>query len=195
MKTAHAISIAMFALMSCTGWADQATNSLSPKEYLDLHIAASDLKNSKWADSMRTLAKVGDAFTLEHLKSLGAQPLDAGQVEILNQTLSATRERVAKEDVQTFTSLIQVRLERAAWADLMCNKLEGPLVSWTLKNMGEHLGSPEVVAELKRIQSRYVPSVEAKTLFSSIQQRVPSYATRVLGAAAAAENPKNSGTD
>jgi len=185
MRTAHIIPSIMVAMRVCTGLADEATNSLSPKEYSELHIAASDSKDPKWADAMRKLAQVGDAFTVDYLKPLQAQKLDPGQTEILNKTLSAARDRVTKEDVQAFAALIQVRLERAAWADLMCNKLEGALVSWTMRSMRERLNSPEVVARLKAIQSHYVPSAEAKTLFGSMEQRVPSYVARLLAAAEA----------
>src|SRR5882724_11811535 len=171
MRTAHILPVIMFAVGVCPAWAGQTAETLSPKDYSELHIVASNWKDPKWADAMHKLARVGDAFTVDYLKPLQAQNLDPAQTKILNETLSAARDRVTKEDVQAFAALIQIRLERAAWADLMCNKLEGPLVSWTMRSMRERLNSPEVVARLKVIQSHYVPSAEAKTLFGSMEQR------------------------
>ena len=74
-------------MLSCICAAAKDTNSLPPKEYSALHILASDPKDPKWADSMRQLAKVGDAFTLEHLKTLDVQKLDASQTQILKETI------------------------------------------------------------------------------------------------------------
>lgn len=122
---------------------------------------------------------------------MDALKLDPVEAETLKVALSATRERVGKEDLQTFTKLIQVRLERAAWADLSCNELEHSLVPWTLGLMKKRVDRREVAAELKRIESHYVPSVELKTFFSTMRERVPSYATRILAAAkAGSENQK-----
>jgi hypothetical protein len=182
MKTMNAILIVMLVFMSCACRADDTLQSLPPKEYSHLHIVASKPKDPEWAEAMGRLAKVGDAFTLEHLKLLDTEKLDPAEKEILKATLSATRERVAEEDLQTFTKLIQIRFERAAWADLGCNPLEGTLVPWTLGFIKKRVDRPEVMAELKRIESHYVPSVEMKTMFSTMGQRVPSYATRILAA-------------
>ena len=99
----------MLVLMSCACRADDALESLLPKDYSDLHLVASNPKDPKWAESMRRFAKVGDAFTLEHLEVLNLQSLDHAEKEILKATLSATRERVAKEDLQSFTNLVQDR--------------------------------------------------------------------------------------
>jgi hypothetical protein len=183
MKTVNRLCIlAMLALVSRICCADDAPGSLHPKEYVELHDSAANPKDAKWADSMRRLATVGDAFTVEHLKVLDGQKLDARQGGILKDTLAAVRERMAKEDLQTFTKLIQTRLERAGWADLMCDKLEGKIVPWTLKFIQSRADSPEVVAELKRIHEHYVPSTECKTWFSSMRERVPSYAAGILAA-------------
>ena len=145
-----------------------------------MHNLASNSKDPKWADSMRHLAKVGDAFTSEHLKTVDMQKLDPIQAQILKKTLSATADRVTKEDAKEFTRLIEIRLERAAWVDLGCNSLEGTLVPWTLKFLRQHLDAPGVDAELKRIQSDYVPKDEQKTLYGPMQERVRRYVGQLL---------------
>ena len=167
-------------MLSCICSAENDTNSLSPKEYSALHNLASNPKDPKWADSMKHLAKAGDAFTLEHLKTVDMQKLDPIQAQILKETLSATADRVTKEDTKAFTRLIKIRLERAAWVDLNCDRLEMTLVPWTLKFLRQHLDAPGVDAELKRIQSDYVPKDEQKTLYSSMQERVRGYVGHLL---------------
>jgi hypothetical protein len=117
---------------------------------------------------------------LQHLKPLDAPELDPAQQELLKQTRDAISQRVAKEDARTFTKLIKIRLERAAWADLGCNPLEGTLVPWTRQLIRQHLDTPGVVAELERIQTGYVSAVEPKTLYSSMQVRVRQYAKQLL---------------
>jgi hypothetical protein len=64
-------------------------------------------------------------------------------------------------------------LERAAWSDLSCNELESSLVPWTLAIMKKRANRREVVAELKRIESHYIPSVELKTFFSTRSTQSP----------------------
>jgi len=145
-----------------------------------LHLLASNPKNPKWADAIRQLAAAGDGFTLQHLKPLDAPELDPAQQELLKQTRDAISQRVAKEDARTFTKLIEIRLERAAWADLGCNPLEGTLVPWTRQLIRQHLDTPGVVAELERIQTGYVSTSEPKTLYSSMQDRVRQYAKQLL---------------
>jgi len=117
---------------------------------------------------------------VQHLEALDTKALNTPQKEILKSALTALHQRAADEDDLTFSKSIQLRLERAAWADLSCNPLETKLVPWTLDTIRKRLSDPGVVEELKRIESHYVPSMELKTLFSSMRERVPAYAKRIL---------------
>src|SRR5262249_45191630 len=92
-------------------------------------------------------------------------------------------QRVTQEDLKTFTRLIQLRLERAAWADLSCNPMEGALVPWTLRLIEQRTDQAEVIDRLRQIESHYVPAIELTTLFSTMRERVPSYARQILAAA------------
>ena len=183
MKTPFAHLFAML-LLACACRAEDAVALLNPKDYSDLHILALNPKDPKWADSIHRLAKGGDGFTLERLRGLEGQKLAPNQAELLTAALSSIRKRVAQEDPQTFAKMIQLRLERAAWADLSCNPLEGTLVPWTLSLIQKQADKPEVTARLKQIESHYVQAVELTTLFSTMRERVPSYARRILAAAA-----------
>src|SRR5262245_36428729 len=120
MKTPHIILLAILLVASCVCHGEDAP-SLPPNDYSILHISASNPRDPKWAESLQRLAVVGDDFTLEYLKVLDPKKLDPRQALILSTTLSATRERLAKENAQAFSKSIQTRLERAAWADLSCN--------------------------------------------------------------------------
>jgi len=181
MKILPAFSAAILLLLCLTSQADDASHFLSPKEYSDLHILALNTKDPQWAAAIDRLGKSGDGFTLEHLQTLDSHKLAPRQADLLKATISTLGARVAKEDPSSFAKSIQMHLERAAWADLSCNPLETSLVPWTIATIKKHLDTPEVVAELKRIQSQYVPSVDMKTLFSTMRERVPSYANRILG--------------
>jgi hypothetical protein len=94
-------------LLAWTCRAEVTSELLTPKVYSDLHILALNPKDPKWAESMQQLAKCGDGFTLECLKTLDVQKLALNQAELLTGAISSIRKRVAQEDLQTFTKLIQ----------------------------------------------------------------------------------------
>ena len=134
---------------------------------------------------MELLAKTGDAFTLEHLKKAdmkmsGMQLTDPCRDYVLKATQSAIENTIKKEDSKIFTKLIEMRLERAAWADLNGNPLKVPLVPWTLKILHEHLEAPGVKAELQRIQSDYEPKDEKGAPDISTRDRVRDYTIQIL---------------
>jgi hypothetical protein len=96
----------------------QGAQALTPKEYSEQHIIASNPKDPHWADDVSRLAKLGDGFTVQHLDALDTHKLTPGQADLLKTALVALRARGADEDAPSFINSIQLRLERAAWADL-----------------------------------------------------------------------------
>jgi hypothetical protein len=112
MKTLLSLTSAMLGLLACLCRAEGTSELLTPKVYSDLHILALNPKDPKWTDSIQQLVKGGDGYTLECLKTLDAQKLAPQHAELLTGAISSIRKRVAQEDLQTFTRLIQLRLER-----------------------------------------------------------------------------------
>ena len=84
---------------------------------------------------------------------------------------------------------MQTRLERAAFADLMCHPLESQLPSWTLQKIRAQSSNPLVLKELERIRDSYVPSQSPETLFGSMQTRVRNYAQRILNPTETSDEP------
>ncbi len=172
-------------ILPCICSAESDKKPLTPKEYAELHNLVSSSSNPKWSESMEVLAKVGDAFTLEHLKTadmrmLNTQLTDACQMYVLKETRSIIEDAIKKEDAKAFTELIETRLERAAWVDLHCDKLEMTLTPWTLKFLGEHLEAAGVKAELARIQSDYTPKDAKGTPDIFMRDRVRRYVQQIL---------------
>ena len=173
------IVILLLFVMCCEA-ADES-KPLAPNDYLKFHIQASNPQAAEWPGAMAQLSKNGDAFTVWQFNSLSAsKQLSSEQSKILKDALEVINQRVAKEDDKVFSARIVGILERAAWADLQCNPLEGTLVPWTAKYVQEHLKSPGVTAELERIKTGYVPAGSETALFGSIQDRVRQYAARIL---------------
>jgi hypothetical protein len=180
MKKTQLILGTAIAMLTSICSAENNYSPLSPKEYAKLHNQVSHPKDPDWAEAMKHLAKDGDAFTVEHLKTVKTEELDPTQSKMMKETLTATADIVAKEDAKAFTKLIEIRLERAAIVDANCDPLEMTLVLWTHKIIRQHLDEPGVTAELKRIQSDYVPKDNEPTSYSSMQKRVRSYAGQLL---------------
>ncbi len=181
MKTTQWISAIFIALFPMVCQAADDVTATTPQDYVTLHNLAYDIKSTTWKDSMQRLSKVGDAFTLEYLKKLEAQKPQPDKAALLKDTLLAIQQRVAKEDRSAVVKLIEIRLERAAWADLRCDPLETTLVPWTIVFLQKSLNTPGVVVELERIQSHYEPSNKEKTPFGATQARVRAFAARILG--------------
>jgi hypothetical protein len=181
MKLVHLILGTVITLFTCICSAQQGITPLSPKEYGEIHNLASKFKDPKWAEAMKQLGTIGDAFTLEHLKTIKPEDLNSDQSQVMQETITATTDRVAKEDPKSFIQLIESRLERAALVDANCDPLENTLVPWTRELIRQHLVDPGVTTELKRIQSDYVPKDKEPTQYSSIEKRVRRYAEQLLG--------------
>jgi hypothetical protein len=185
MKIIHLITGISILIVSSVYSAENSIPFIKPKEYAELHNQVSNSNNLNWAKSMELLAKTGDAFTLEHLKTAdmkmsGMQLTDPCRDYVLKVTQSAIEDTIKKEDPKVFTKRIEMCLERAAWADLNGNPLKVSLVPWTLKILHEHLEAPGVKAELQRIQSYYEPKDEKSAPDISMRDRVRDYTIQIL---------------
>lgn len=154
-----------------------------PREYLRIHNLASDTAADGWLGAIETLASAGDAFTLQHFGRIDRASLSDADGDLLARASESISERLRRQGAGIGADVVVAHLERAAYADLMCDVLEGPLRSWTLETIKAELHDPAVVAELQRLQGDYVPSVALETMFSSMSERVPRYAQQLLEAA------------
>jgi hypothetical protein len=125
---------------------------------------------------------VGDEIALQFLDELDENDLAAGDVPFLRKETERLRDRVKHKKMRghslTAIALRQL-LERSAWADLRCHRLEIRLVPRTLESVRKHAKDPRVLAALEKIRTGYVPEWTTKTRFSSLEARVREYAVRV----------------
>jgi len=164
---------------------DGAVTALAnPKEYLRVHnvVASRDAADDDWRAGIEALAADGDAFTLEHFARIDRADLSEWQIPLLDDAVARITARVSQTNATYTPELIVSRLERAAFADLMCDRLENTLPAWTFADLGAHLDDPAVRAEVERLAGGYTPTFAAETLFSSMEARVPKYARQVLEA-------------
>ncbi len=154
-----------------------------PREYLRVHNLASNPDAEGWPDAIQTLARGGDAFTLEHLARVDRNGLSDTQKVLLEDAAELIGARLIESDAGFKPGLVVLYLERAAYADLMCDSLEGVLPTWAFANIEAHLEDPEVQAEVERLAGGYTPTFDLNTTFSSMGERVPKYARRVLRSA------------
>ena len=157
-----------------------------PQEYLRVHNIASDTEADGWRGAIEILARAGDAFTLKHLGRIDQARLSGADTNLLASARTSISERLLEKERTIGADRVVAHLERAAYADLMCDDLEGPLKNWTFEAVKAELHDPAVLAELRRLESDYTPSVNLKTSFSSMSKRVPGYAHYLLESA-----PKN----
>ena len=154
-----------------------------PREYLRVHNIASDTEHEGWRSAIEALAIAGDAFTLEHLGRVDRGSLSEANLALLEKATSRVNLRVQQQKTPLGANFVVARLERAAYADLMCDALEDPLKTWTLKAIESELQDPAVVVELQCLEGGYTPSVDLETMFSSMGERVPWYAQQLLKSA------------
>ena len=178
MKTLLIVLALVFS--SIASWAVEL--QLGVQDYITLHHQASKLREPGWADAMRKLATVGDRFTVEHLKALLLKNPGEADSALIKAVIEAAQKRVAAENDEAFVKSIQVRLERAASVDLVCDELEGTLVPWALKSIAENLKRPGVRAELTRIESEYVSMSKEKPRFGDPTVRIKAYVRRITAA-------------
>lgn len=155
-------------------------DNVTAAEYLRLHNAAMLPTSSAWSNSVARLAQTGDRFTIIILKELNPDNLGAADSELLHRTLQQIRTRVERGNQRLDPGELQLMLERAALADLNCDKLESILVPWTLETIRKDSNSDSIKTELERIRDLYVPSAQKPTAFGSMQKRVRDYAQQIL---------------
>lgn len=66
------------------------------------------------------------------------------------------------------------------WADVQCHPLERELTPWTYDTVAKYRDAPVMEAELARIQSHFVAEEDEPTVWGSVEQRVPRYASALL---------------
>jgi hypothetical protein len=170
---------------------------IAPAEYLRLHNLAASAPTTDprgWTDALAALAVSGDGYTLERLRALDRASLTAEQVTTLDATIAALQTRLAADAGPPSAAEIEVRLERAAWADLHCDRCEHTLVPWATSSIADLADDPGVRSALERLRDGDEPSVghEAKTQWGSLSDRVRRYARDILagqGGQAAKQTP------
>jgi hypothetical protein len=157
------------------------SEAVAPPEWLQLHLTSIRVPGSPdWRNALITLKEVGDGISVEYLRKLDSSKLADDNRRALEDTIAVIQMRMEHEDDATTVALLQTRLERAAYADLMCHPMEGTLVPWTLKFISARAGHPQVRAKLMQLRSNYAPAANTETAFSSMTERVPDYITRLL---------------
>lgn len=182
-------SLVLLALASCqpappepapSPRVEDASGELTPEAYVHLHDAARDPADPGWSDAMTRLEGRGDRFTLSLLDELEDAELAPDARATLERTRAAIAGRAPEESAASVLATLRPRLERAAWADVQCDPLEDRLAAWTLASVLAQADDPAVRAALETLRTDYEPSVEVRTVFSSLSSRVRDYAERLL---------------
>lgn len=167
---------------------------IAPAEYLRLHNLAADPRQPRWSDALRGLVEAGDGYTLERLRALHRAGLGASQGAELDATIAALAARLPDPRVPPSAAEIQARLERAAWADLRCDRCELTLVPWATKSLADVAADPGVRATLERLRDHYepAPGFEPDSPWGQLSDRVRKFAGQILqgeGAQQARQSP------
>ena len=155
---------------------------LSPAEYLRLHNLATAPLDRGWQEAVVTLAAVGDGYTLVRLQGLDPRTLTSSQQALLETADTKLSERLAATSGPPSAAEIQARLERAAWADLTCDRCETTLVPWATKSLAAFADDPGVRATLERLRDSYEPAADLKldSRWGLLSTRVRGYAAAIL---------------
>lgn len=153
-----------------------------PKEALRLFNLVKDPTAEGWAAAVALLGDQGGPFARQHLTDLRAAA-EGEAAAAYDAALARLDERLAA-DVRPSAAAVVPLLERAAYADLMCDPMEDGLPAWTFAYLGAHRDDPDLRAELERVAEGYAPTYQLETLFSTMDERVPEYARKVLAGAA-----------
>jgi hypothetical protein len=169
-----------------------AAQPIAPVEYLRLHNLAANPRDAGWAQALHTLAEAGDGYTLAQLKAFDRKTLTPAQVATLDETLAAL-EKAARPGPPSAAE-ITTRLERAAWADLHCDRCEHTLVPWATQSIADFASDPGVRSTLERLRDGYEPSASLApgSQWGSLSDRVRRYAREILdgkGGQAATQTP------
>jgi hypothetical protein len=155
-----------------------------PRIAVELHDFARDPAQPCWPAALARLGELGDGFTLRQLDGLDPGALSPEQRAILERERGrmAERERVLEASLREHPAAVRELLERTAWADLSCHRLEGELGEWTRATLGRWRETPEIRAALLELARGYEPEpwLESGLLFGSLRERVRSYAQDAL---------------
>jgi len=165
---------------------------IEPAEYLRLHNLATTPRDPAWAQALGELVAVGDAYTLLRLRSLDRAALTETQAATLDATIAAIAAGPAARSDPPTAAEIQARLERAAWADLRCDRCEQTLVPWATQSLADVADDPDVRATLERLRDSYepAPGFEPDSPWGHLSDRVRSYAGQILQGKGAQEARK-----
>lgn len=158
--------------------------SILPELWLARLVPALRPGGPEWGDALTQQAEQGDAVVLFALTHLRTELADDASAERLDAALRRLAERTSAATPSDVAGGLRAQLERAAWADLMCHELEHGMKGWTFEAVRPWLAEPEVREELERLRDDYTAELEVQTLFSSMDERVPTYARQLLEEAA-----------
>ncbi len=156
-----------------------------PDTYLSLHLTLRQLASAEWNKAVQQLRAQGNQFTLSIIKELKKGKLTQDQSHTLDELSTAIRKTHSTKSLDK--SEVQLLLETAAYADLMCHPLENPLRTWTLEYVGAYADSADIRGELERIRDNYKSEIGTETLFDAMDNRVPFYAKQLLSTSASKE--------
>lgn len=164
---------------------DRKALSEPPDAYLALHLTLRQLDSTEWHKTVEQLRTNGNQFTVSIIEELKDGKLTQDQLRALDELSAAISKTHSAKSLDK--SEVQLLLETAAYADLMCHALEGPLKNWTLEFVGGYTDSADIRGELERIRDNYKSGLGTETLFDSMDNRVPSYAKQLLTKSATQE--------
>jgi len=174
------IAVLACVLLSLTCLAEEK-EGLNPNAaysaYARLHEGLYDPAQPKWAPAMAKLAAEGDAFSVFFLEGLETKDWKTTDVTVLKDTVAAIKTRLAKDDDKNLNTRVQMLLERAAFADLLCYSIEHRIVPWTSQLIIKNLAQPGVKAEVEKIKTAYTPADKDDI---ATQERVRQYAEEIL---------------
>ncbi|MCP3914422.1 MAG: hypothetical protein GY711_02570 [bacterium] len=157
-----------------------ATYGSPMRVFVHLHEVAKLPADPHWTTALSRLSELGNGFTVLHLRGIGARPsLTQAQSALLDAHAQKIDER-AKIEVRDMTTRSRAWIEYAAYADLQCASIEGPLARWTIATLRGGLDQEQMRSTLEAIRDQYEADPEATTLFGDLGQRVREYAKRVL---------------
>lgn len=151
-----------------------------PNEFLRLHLTIGQFDSPRWSSAVDSLSESGNQFTLSMIDKLASGDISEGHRKRLGELAAEIQEHHPTERVNA--DEVQVLLETAAFADLMCHPLENQRRSWTHQFVGTNANDLDVRHELQRIRDNYKSQLGTETLFDALDNRVPSYAVEILAA-------------
>jgi hypothetical protein len=139
------------ALMAFSSFGD-------PRVYVRLHEMALETNQPLWRAAFHRVYDIGDEFTLEHLNRLDTTRLAPRDAELLEKKRADLKKWVEDNQRTRVVSrrIVEVRLERAAWAELTNSPVRKSLTAWTRSFF---VSQPDDAFEkhLEEVQKKYEP--------------------------------------